>query len=434
MLAERHVRNAYHQLAALPDPARNLRQIVFYQLATGPHAPAPGAITVPDGHGPSDILAAQHPGAALEAALEAIADANPHVAATLRDSGLSAAHGDRRAWRRLLTLVDPAAAPWGTADVLGLLRLWTGSPGGQRLRGAFYTPHRPALTLARLVIDGPVDGAIVDPCCGAGALLVAAHQHLEQLGAAPELVGCDVDSEACETAVMNLAVHGARRFTIHHGDALHPFTGEQPWRTWAAGGPERPMRAQDAGVVLSNPPYGNTHSETPPVLGDHPVLAALKGKASKRGEILHLAAGLAMLRPGMRAGFVVPDGFLSIDRDAPVRRALLEDLHALEGVVSLPEVTFKATGTTTKTSLLLLEPGATAEQGDTARVCMAVSQHVGWTARGQRDRCDLDEVETEIGAMLAEQRALRAPTPVETIAPRTQAQFDEWADQWRAAA
>jgi hypothetical protein len=77
---------------------------------------------------------------------------------------------------------------------------------------------------------------VVDPCCGAGALLLAAHERLRELNDVDTpLVGCDVDAAASEAA-LNYAVHSARRVTIHHGAAPGAFTGEAPRATWVAGG------------------------------------------------------------------------------------------------------------------------------------------------------------------------------------------------------
>lgn len=425
MIAERAVRSAYQHVAHLADPGRTLRQLAFYLLAAGPHAPAPGAVRIPDGHALADVEASDHPGQALEAALDAIAEQRPELAPTVTGSGLARVHLDRKGWRRLLGLVDPAAGPWESSDVLGLIRLWTGSPGGQRIRGAFYTPARAGLALARLTVDAPA-ARVVDPCCGAGALLVAAYQRMAELGDEDcWLVGCDIDAEAVEAAALNLAVHGARRFTLHHGNALTTLDSEAPWRTWASGGPARPLRLAGADVVLSNPPFGALGDSIPRALLGHPVFGKRTSKARPRGEIVHLAAAVAMLAPGGRAGLVVPDSLLSTSRDAETRRALLEDLAAVEAVVSLPAEAFVATGTNCKTSLLLLQPGGVSADDADGRVVMGVCERIGWTSRGQRCPSDLDDVERGVGELLAEERARRAGARTPAAPPATTAEtFD----------
>ncbi|HTT72502.1 MAG TPA: N-6 DNA methylase, partial [Anaeromyxobacteraceae bacterium] len=77
--------------------------------------------------------------------------------------------------------------------------------------------------------------SVLDPACGAGALLVAALGVLRRLGAEPSLFGIDVSELAAGAAEARLALLGARS-AVERGDAL--FLG------WP-----------EAELVLSNPPF-----------------------------------------------------------------------------------------------------------------------------------------------------------------------------------
>ena len=96
--------------------------------------------------------------------------------------------------------------------------------------GALHPPLAAAAAL--LGAPGPGD-RVVDPCCGAGTMLLEAGRR-QPLA---RLAGTDVDAGALLVAGANAATSG-RRVDLLRGDA-----GRQPFR---AGG---------AGVVLTNPPW-----------------------------------------------------------------------------------------------------------------------------------------------------------------------------------
>jgi hypothetical protein len=168
----------------------------------------------------------------------------------------------------------------------------------RKQRGAWYTPQE----LIDIVVDGVLDGLavdtgapvrVVDPACGDGRWLTAVGDRIAAAGAAPELVGCDIDRAALDSI-------GDERIHRIHADAL-----EHDWGTFAAD------------IVVGNPPFLSQMAA-----------GTTRGGASRHGggpyadaaaEFLALAVRLA--RPdGGRVGLVLPQSVLGARDAEPVRR------------------------------------------------------------------------------------------------------------------
>lgn len=164
---------------------------------------------------------------------------------------------------------------------------------------------------------------ICDPFCGTGELLVAAGEFVKRLdaGGPSEGVrrGFSANPWLLPIAQMNLALHGAEQSDLLSVDPLG--------------------RAADAlgeySLILANPPFGGYYEYDQ--LSDE--LRTSVG--TRKTELLYLVAMLRWLKPGGRAGVVVPDGVLfgSTPAHQEIRRALVEE-HSLDGVVSLPRGVF----------------------------------------------------------------------------------------------
>ncbi|MBM3267840.1 MAG: N-6 DNA methylase [Candidatus Sericytochromatia bacterium] len=193
--------------------------------------------------------------------------------------------------------------------------------------GAWYTPADLARRIMARALDlasGPVR-QVLDPFCGAGAILAAAG------GRGLELVGVDRDPVAA--AACRAAVPGAR---VVVGDALlAPEFGGVDWRDLAGESGACAAAAGGAGafdVVASNPPWEvierSRHAPHPgPDYADRLRrsgyrLLAPGGKLNLYR--LALERGLSVLRPGGVLAFVVPAGFLRDTGSAPLRRHFLE--------------------------------------------------------------------------------------------------------------
>jgi predicted RNA methylase len=171
------------------------------------------------------------------------------------------------------------------------------------LRGLFFTPDAVADTMARRAIalwraSQPVASraapTVLDPSCGAGALLAAAARALD---AGARLVGTDLDPEAIALARERL---GARAL-LEVGDALLP-------------GPS-------ADIVLTNPPYGRDPRS-----------------ADRDRFVTFWRAALARVSPGGVLAVLAPTSWRTGVRYAAARREVMGP--SVREIVELPRGSF----------------------------------------------------------------------------------------------
>lgn len=228
--------------------------------------------------------------------------------------------------------------------------------------GQFWTPRHLARFMVALLDPRPGE-ALVDPAAGTGGFLVETIRHLqvrETERTSPDAVrlewdgtphgilrpneighdlgqtrlACfDADPTMARIGWMNLSLHGILAPEVHCADVLR--TG--------------PFGEQDFDVVLTNPPFGG-RSEIE--AGDWASIESRQAVVGSR-DALFLLLGLELLRSGGRAAVVVPEGFLfgAGSLQVEIREHLLFQ-HWLEGVISLPAVTFKPY-TSVKTAILV---------------------------------------------------------------------------------
>ncbi len=176
---------------------------------------------------------------------------------------------------------------------------------------------------------------MLDPACGAGALLVEAWRALQaawdeteealaQRGVAPDpdglkrlqtgaLWGLDLNPEALALAQGALHALGAAP-TLHARDALDLDRALPPFD-----------------VIVGNPPFGR--------LARHPDAAALRrayAAAHGQGDLsaCFVERALALLRPGGRLALILPNKWLRAPAGAPLR-ALLHEAAWVETVLDL---------------------------------------------------------------------------------------------------
>ena len=223
--------------------------------------------------------------------------------------------------------------------------------------GAYFTPAPLAAELARRGLSPTLQGArpgpdaprsaweayrealeritVLDPACGAGALLVEvwrtlkaawdeAEEEITRRGgeAAPEglnhlqsqaLWGLDLNAEALALAERALhALGAAPRLTRQ--DALAPD-----------------LKLPDFHLIVGNPPFGrlSRHPEAADLLRRH---AAAHGQGDLSACFVERA--LACLRPGGRLALILPNKWLRAPAGAPLR-AHLHDLAWVETVIDL---------------------------------------------------------------------------------------------------
>ena len=221
-------------------------------------------------------------------------------------------------------------------------------PAAERRRlGAHYTPEplaRRLMELAAAACSG-LPRVICDPCCGAGAVLLAAADHLASRGVEPgkvvaeRLLGVDIDPEAAaaarEALVRWARDHGVRRPpepAVVVADSLAPA------QSWAGRHHGR------IDLVVGNPPFLSQlavetafdPSERLAVAGRFGDLGAYTDAAA-----VHLLGGLEAVGRGGVVCLLQPQSVLGARDAGPVRRALVERA-ALVGLWATDELPFEA--------------------------------------------------------------------------------------------
>jgi adenine-specific DNA-methyltransferase len=198
-----------------------------------------------------------------------------------------------------------------------LAALATGATGPPRARGAYATPAALADLMAGWAVrDGAT--AVLDPACGAGALLARAAAWRAWLGGPPDapLWGVEADPAAAALARLALAALGATGAVVTAADFL-------------ALPPDAPAVVT---AVVANPPFVR-HERLPADAGTRRRAATVAGLDGRADLHAYFWPSLtARLRPGGRAAVVTPASWLEADYGAPLRRYLL-DHYALEAIV-----------------------------------------------------------------------------------------------------
>lgn len=195
----------------------------------------------------------------------------------------------------------------------------------RRRLGIHYTPP----SLAKRMLEAlpvetiePEQRSVIDPACGSGTLLVAAHDRLRRLqpdnwtaqeshrDLAVHLHGMDVDPFAAEIARLTLLLHAqpaGNGWDIRTGDALqyqsHP--------------------AEAPAIVVMNPPWRYTSSS---------------GTRSQYADSF-VSWAARTVRPGGLVGLILPGSWASADSSRPARSEIAADFDVFD-VWNLPEGTF----------------------------------------------------------------------------------------------
>ncbi len=189
--------------------------------------------------------------------------------------------------------------PW----LLGRAREVLHDPAARTALGAWFTPPDVARELVACATSDP-PARVVDPACGGGAFLLAAHERWP----AVELVGVDVDPLAVETTRRALDLAGATDVHVRVGDGLAP------------------REAMPGDLVLTNPPFRSQLSARTARSPDRRrQLEAWLGPAA-RGYVddagLFLLAVARDLEVGGVAVLVVPEAVLAAAGAQAVRESV----------------------------------------------------------------------------------------------------------------
>jgi len=204
----------------------------------------------------------------------------------------------------------------------------------RKATGAHYTPLALGRFVANRILcnlgsEHPQTLRVMDPACGAGALLEAFESAAQDEGRVTcEYTGVEADQAALESARLRLGAGLAARLSLVQGDFLemacpnHGLTG-----LWGAAQQTVDL-TESFDVVIANPPYVRTQ-----VLGtvESRRLAERFG-LSGRVDLYQafLVAATTSLRPGGVIGIIVSNRFLTTVTGAAVRRYLADRYEICE--------------------------------------------------------------------------------------------------------
>ncbi|WP_430382390.1 HsdM family class I SAM-dependent methyltransferase [Streptomyces sp. P10-4] len=224
----------------------------------------------------------------------------------------------------------------------------------KRQAGQILTPPPLLAVVARALAITPED-RVIDPACGIGSSLIAAHCEMARHGRyidAATIAGADIDAQMCRFATMNVLLNLGR-----------VFSAEPPvLRADSLKGKEVAIRRADqdvlASVAICNPPFKST--DVVPDTTQRDDFWAQKADLPTN-FLQHIAITLPQ---GARAAVFVPDGVLfGNGAAAAVRRNLLMncDVHTL---LRLPTGIFH--GTNSKSNVLFFTKSALKPTGEPA--------------------------------------------------------------------
>jgi len=253
--------------------------------------------------------------------------------------------------RRAVDLISPIHLLSEDADVKGDLFETLSSDLGQQKRSAQFRTPRHLIRVIVEMVNPEIGRTVCDSACGTGGFLIAAYEHILLANTSPEFI-----REVAAPGGLTVKRGVGDRLSPSQWDflqkhTLHGFDGEQTFvrmtamnallhgfdhspivRRDSIGGSEDRWDEVQFDFILENPPFSG---------------AAQSPKRSLRVEkgekyVLFLAAALRSLRPGGRAGIVLPNGILFGDTHAhlEVKRRLLAECD-LQAVVTLPKGMFE---------------------------------------------------------------------------------------------
>jgi type I restriction enzyme M protein len=253
--------------------------------------------------------------------------------------------------RRAVDLISPIHLLSEDADVKGDLFETLSSDLGQQKRSAQFRTPRHLIRVIVEMVNPEIGRTVCDSACGTGGFLIAAYEHILLANTTPEFIR-EVAAPGGLTVRRGIGDKlSPSQWEFLQKHALHGFDGEQTFvrmtamnallhgfdyspivRRDSIGGSEDRWDEVQFDFILENPPFSG---------------AAQSPKRSLRVEkgekyVLFLAAALRSLRPGGRAGIVLPNGILFGDTNAhlEVKRRLLAECD-LQAVVTLPKGMFE---------------------------------------------------------------------------------------------
>lgn len=230
-------------------------------------------------------------------------------------------------------------------------------------------------------------GLVLDPSCGVGSFLTESMRTLyAEVGrrtdtegqtlwldnmAAHVIAGIDKSERMIRLALTNMAMFGFPVAHLHLANSL-ARVGSDSELTRSLEGQVR--------LILTNPPFGAEFYGDDLLKYEIANTWSEKSAASIDSELLFIERYLDWLAPGGQFLAIVPDSILTNKGVYQHLREHIQGSIDIRSVISLPEVTFRAAGTNTKTSILHVRKLSTSA-ARRSNTFFAVCQNVGFDVR-----------------------------------------------------
>lgn len=253
--------------------------------------------------------------------------------------------------RKLVDIISPIHLMSEDADIKGDLFEYLSSELGQQKKSAQFRTPRHLIRVIVEMVNPTIGGTVCDSACGTGGFLIGAYEHILLANTSPEFVrevpspGGQIVRRGVGDNLTPSQWEFLQKHTIHGFDGepsfvrmtamnalLHGFDYSPLVRRDSIGGSEDRWDELQFDFILENPPFSGAV--------DSPKRSLRLEKGDK--YLLFLAAALRSLKPGGRAGIVLPNGILFGDTNShiEVKRRLLAECD-LQAVVTLPKGMFE---------------------------------------------------------------------------------------------
>lgn len=253
--------------------------------------------------------------------------------------------------RRAVDLISPLHLMSEDADIKGDLFEALSSDLGQQKRSAQFRTPRHLIRVIVEMVNPEIGRTVCDSACGTGGFLIAAYEHILLANTSPEFVR-EVSAPGGQLVRRGIGDKlSPTQWDFLQKHTLHGFDGEQTFvrmtamnallhgfdyspivRRDSIGGGEDRWDEVQFDFILENPPFSGA--------GQSPKRSLRVEKGDK--YVLFLAAALRSLKPGGRAGIILPTGILFGDTNShiEVKKRLLDECD-LQAVVTLPKGMFE---------------------------------------------------------------------------------------------
>lgn len=252
--------------------------------------------------------------------------------------------------------------------------------------GQFFTPRN----VVEMIIDvlSPNTGEyIMEPACGSGGFLAYILRNYQRnICDDYHLHGIEKDEFLSKIARMYLAVLGDQNYNVFCENSL-----DVP-KKWKKSTTDI-VSLEKYDVILTNPPFGaKIPISDPDVLSQYELGHVWKKNGDKwilekkirdkqPPQILFLERIIQMLKPGGRAGIVLPDGMFGNPSDRYIWEYVRKYAY-IRGVISLSQEAFQPS-THTKTSVLFVEKKKDVNDLSDYNIFMATAANVGHNKNGK---------------------------------------------------